>query len=135
MPTSILARSKPFPDPLRANQRVCKRCGIKYGVNESRTASPHCRDCRDLLKPVPPCGTPEAYYRHIRHGEPRDEACRAWRAAKTAADRKARQENTTDCGTYPGYKRHKRHGTKVCEPCEEARRAYDNNYYQRKKTA
>lgn len=120
----------------RAGNPLCPACTAvetanrrKYGDKRRTTKTGH-------TSPTPsPCGTPEAYARHQRLNEPIDDTCRAWRAATTAAANKARRDNTKDCGTLKGYRRHKRHGTEVCEPCRAAVRAYDNNYYQRKKTA
>lgn len=40
-------------------------------------------------KPIPPCGTEQAYQRHIRLGEPKDQACKD---ANTEASRRRRAE-------------------------------------------
>lgn len=47
MKVMIRARSRPYQPDLRADQRVCTRCGITYTYNTSRdTHLTECRDCR-----------------------------------------------------------------------------------------
>ena len=38
-------------------------------------------------RPPAPCGTDAAYHRHVRNGEPKDDACRAAHAAAKRAER------------------------------------------------
>lgn len=41
--------SLPYRPQLRACDRICQRCGIKYRVNPQRgTVHAECRDCRDV---------------------------------------------------------------------------------------
>ena len=39
------------------------------------------------VRPLAPCGTEAAYDRHIRNGEPKDDACKAAHAATIRAER------------------------------------------------
>lgn len=84
------------------------------------------------LRPEPvervlrPCGTPSAYARHRRAGEPIDEACRLAEQARTA-DRKRRQKlgqtkpkELAPCGTSAAYNRHLRRGETVDDACRQA---------------
>lgn len=66
---------------------------LQYGIRGGKTAPQ-----RELLlkrtrgtKPLAPCGTPSAYTRHVRRGEPIDDACRAAHTAQRAADTAARR--------------------------------------------
>lgn len=62
------------------------RCGIRNWMAITGTeANVTCKRCLDLLNgtyhvgtrriDVKPCGTPAAYRRHLRRGEPADETC------------------------------------------------------------
>lgn len=88
MPTgTIRARSTPYRDPIRTNERICKRCGILFTANHGRRDLhiTHCRDCRDIDANY--CGTPNGYSHHYKRGEP---ACDQCRAARNRRDRKRR---------------------------------------------
>lgn len=76
-------------------------------------------------RPVPECGTTAAYERHIRNGEPIDDACRA---AHTEYRRKQRgqQARPTGCGTRSGYRAHRARGEEACQPCRQANTDADN---------
>lgn len=41
-------------------------------------------------RPLAPCGTEAAYHRHVRNGEPKDDACRMAHAAAKRAERNGR---------------------------------------------
>jgi hypothetical protein len=90
-----------------------------------------------------PCGTPAAYQRHRKNGEPLDDACReAWRlksaayraanletarAADRESKRRRRREEAREpmpCGTNAARQRHVDRGEPVDEACAEAGRAY-----------
>lgn len=69
-----------------------------------------------------PCGTAAAYRRHLRKGEPIDEAC--------AADNRRRYHESIartqpQCGTRRGYQKHRRDGETACGPCKAANAAAD----------
>lgn len=56
-------------------------------------------------QPAPPCGTPRAYSRHVRYGEPIDEACRAAHRAYDAGYRERRRAQGGEaepCGACGG---------------------------------
>jgi hypothetical protein len=84
-----------------------------------------------------PCGTPSAYARHKRLGEPVDLACRL---ANSAAC-KARRDKTrkparplTPCGTRSAYVRHRRRGEPIDDVCRLAHNAR-NRAWKAKKAA
>jgi hypothetical protein len=73
-----------------------------------------------------PCGTPSAYARHKRLGEPVDLACRI---ANAAACKKRRDNNPkkppyvheySPCGTRAAYVRHRRKGEPIDDTCRLA---------------
>lgn len=70
-----------------------------------------------------PCGTPAAYRRHLRKGEPIDVTCAADNRRRHAA-RAARQQ-PPQCGTRRGYQKHRRDGEPACEACKAANAAAD----------
>lgn len=78
---------------------------------------------------IAPCGTQSAYTRHIRHGEPIDDACRA---ANTETKR-AKGTPTPDRrqpiehGTLKGYKQHRYRDETACAKCLAANREYTRN--------
>jgi len=45
MAATILARATPYRPSLRANERVCTRCGIVFRTHAARPLT-ECRDCR-----------------------------------------------------------------------------------------
>lgn len=74
------------------------------------------------VKPVPPCGTPRAYWRHKRLKEPVDQPCiDAWRAY--LRDYRAGlipRRQLAPCGTDSGYSRHRSRKEPACRACLEA---------------
>ena len=76
-----------------------------------------------LLKP---CGTVAAYARHVRRGEPIDDACRdAARVYKQIRRTgSAEPRELQPCGTNAAYVRHLNHNEEPCAPCREAHRKY-----------
>jgi hypothetical protein len=90
-------------------------------------------------QPLAPCGTEAAHRRHVRNGEPIDQACRQ---AHNEAGRRRRQRRrqaliaaglATDrpparCGTPAGYKKHARENTEKCGPCLAAKAAETKHY-------
>lgn len=101
MPTAtIRARTKPYPDKLNANERLCARCGIKYRFRPDRENWTECRDCRDV---------------EGDHSRPE----RAYRTKGVF--------NPSKCGSTKGYSQHKSYGVPVCRPCQEAARIYERD--------
>ncbi|MFI0768580.1 hypothetical protein ACH4TQ_27390 [Streptomyces sp. NPDC021218] len=83
-------------------------------------------------RPLAPCGTVSAYQRHVRKGEPIDDACRT---ANTEAKRKQTGvgkalEAITNHGTTGGYKRHLYRGEKACADCLRAEREYSQRTHE-----
>jgi hypothetical protein len=82
-------------------------------------------------RPRAECGTASAYDRHVKYGEPIDEACRAAHTA-SIAERRARTKQApkkrepAKCGTRGGYQRHLREKTEICAPCRQANTDADN---------
>lgn len=77
-------------------------------------------------KPLSPCGTPAAYDRHIRRGEPVDDACREAHNADNRAKReRTRAKGPVVCGTRRGYQKHRRNGEEACDACRYANTAAD----------
>jgi hypothetical protein len=76
-----------------------------------------------------PCGTPSAYYRHVRKGEPIDDACRRanteFKRIKPTPVPERRQP--IDHGTLKGYKQHRYRDEQACAACLEASREYGRN--------
>lgn len=86
---------------LRAAEQLCEGCpvtaecaqhaeqlGIDYGIWGA-----HSRQKTEQRGARSNCGTEKAYYRHIEHGEPVDEACQA--AAQRAWERRRNHRNRT----------------------------------------
>ena len=78
---------------------------------------------------IAPCGTQSAYTRHVKKGEPIDDACRR---ANTEAKRAKgtptpSRRQPIDHGTLKGYKQHLYRGEKACAECLEANRLYVAN--------
>jgi hypothetical protein len=100
-------------------------------------------------QPLAPCGTEAAHRRHVRNGEPIDQACRQ---ARNEAGRRRRQRRReakiaaglatsrppARCGTPAGYKKHARENTEKCGPCLAAKAAETKHYadiYRARRTA
>ena len=78
-------------------------------------------------RPAAPCGTPAAYQRHLRHGEPVDDACRRanTEAKRTpAATAMPERRKPIAHGTLAGYKQHRYRGEQPCADCLTAHRGY-----------
>lgn len=65
------------------------------------------------------CGSYGAYRRHLRHGEPIDEACKE-AAREQWRNRQGRVRYLAPCGTYTAKRRHVRNGEPPCEKCATA---------------
>ena len=68
----------------------------------------------DAVNGIPPCGTYPAYTRHLRRGEPTDEACRQANVRRQAA-----RQSTNFTHGYSGYQNYKCR----CETCRAANAA------------
>jgi len=115
------------------NERAESRAGIRGGLSPKQRAAlakkrrgpvPQQARRRTGGKPLSPCGTAGAYERHIRWGEPVDDACRAAHNARIrkvkAASRAKAKGRPVACGTRPGYQKHRRNGEKACDACRYA---------------
>ena len=78
---------------------------------------------------IAPCGTPSAYSRHVRRGEPIDDACRKANTAYKAAQ--ARRPIVAPDklqpiahGTLKGYQQHRYRRENACDACKAASAAY-----------
>jgi hypothetical protein len=82
-------------------------------------------------RPLADCGTESAYDRHVRRGEPIDDACRAAHTRASAERRERAKEapkkrEPAKCGTRPGYQRHRKNGEVACDACRQANTDADN---------
>lgn len=82
-------------------------------------------------RPLAPCGTPAAYTRHVKRGEPIDDACRQ---ANTEAKRvkgtpTPSKRKPIDHGTLAGGKQHRYRGEKPCTACARAEADYQRDRY------
>ena len=82
-------------------------------------------------RPLAPCGTPAAWQRHWRKGEPPCELC--------AEVHKPRPKRTgrvpsRPCGTYSAAVRHRRHGEEPCAACKAAEKEYTRQLYVKKRS-
>lgn len=89
-----------------------------------------------MPRELQPCGTPAAYRRHLRHGEP---PCKPCCAAQAELQRQQRGEptkrgryNVGGCGTNAGYHRHRKNGEKPCQPCTDASTAQRREWAARR---
>lgn len=75
---------------------------------------------------IAPCGTPSAYTRHVKKGEPIDDACRRANAEakRTKGTPTPGRRQPIAHGTLKGYKQHLYRGEKACADCLEANRLY-----------
>lgn len=71
-----------------------------------------------MTRQLHPCGTPGAYRRHKRHGEPVDAACREAEQLYRRGGKPRTTRETPEHGTTTMYSKH---GCK-CETCTEAHR-------------
>lgn len=78
---------------------------------------------------IAPCGTPSAYTRHVRRGEPIDDACRHanTEAKQTKGTPTPSRRQPIEHGTLKGYKQHRYRSEQACDACLEASRAYGRN--------
>jgi hypothetical protein len=75
---------------------------------------------------IAPCGTPSAYSRHVKKGEPIDDACRKanTEAKRTKGVPTPSRRQPIAHGTLKGYKQHRYRGETACAGCLEANRLY-----------
>lgn len=80
-------------------------------------------------QPIAPCGTQSAYTRHVKNGEPIDEACRQanTEAKRTKGTPSPGRRQPIAHGTLKGYKQHRYRGEAACADCLEASREYSSN--------
>lgn len=84
-----------------------------------------------MPRELQPCGTPAAYTRHRRRGEPVDDACAEARKAEKRtqyANGSVPRGPLQPCGTNAAYERHRWHGEPIDEGCREAHRAWMRRY-------
>ncbi|MCW2897805.1 MAG: hypothetical protein JWO67_70 [Streptosporangiaceae bacterium] len=80
-------------------------------------------------RPLAPCGTESAYNRHVRKGEPIDDACRR---ANTKAKAEQQRQPVQDSsrlkpiahGEPRGAKQHRYRGEELCDACHRAEAEY-----------
>lgn len=82
----------------------------------SRRKAAKRRPARELV----PCGTLTAHRRHLRRGEPIDEACREAKSSSYRVPRPPLPEERPECGTRSGYRWHVAHHEIPCQPCTQA---------------
>lgn len=107
------------------------RWGIRGGLTpaqrhaaDTSTRASHGKGGRQLA----PCGTPAAYDRHVRNGEPVDDPCRLAHNARNAqvrAEARHRRAISDGCGTTKAYYRHLLAGEDVDPACQAASDAYE----------
>lgn len=114
-----------------------KRHGVAGGLTPSQRYSEYNRrrtSAPGYVPPAPrkvgtrppaPCGTPSAYDRHTRNGEPIDDACREAHNAKRRQS-KSKARGPAECGTRRGYQKHRRDGEPACDACRQANTDADN---------
>ena len=80
-------------------------------------------------QPIAPCGTQSAYTRHVKKGEPIDDACRAanTEAKRTKGVPTPGRRQPIEHGTLKGYKQHRYRGEQACADCLAANREYGLN--------
>lgn len=101
------------------------RYGIRGGLTPVQrwAADPHTQAGKGKGgRRLAPCGTPAAYDRHVRNGEPVDDPCRLAHNARNVQVRaEARHRSAAaDHGTRSGYQKHLRAGTTPCDLCQQA---------------
>ncbi|GAA3155448.1 WhiB family transcriptional regulator [Streptomyces rectiviolaceus] len=123
--TSTLADEKRLTpsdrDGIRAGLDGRERYILQHGQPKPRQRKP--RTPRPAKpRTLAPCGTPAAYDRHMRRGEPIDDACRVARRVRYRPDRRtlATDPVRPDCGTRSGYQWHTAHHEVPCQPCTDA---------------
>ncbi|MFI2620430.1 WhiB family transcriptional regulator [Streptomyces sp. NPDC018584] len=105
-------------DGIRGGLNGRERYALQHGPDKPRRRKPRPAKPRALL----PCGTPAAYDRHVRRGEPIDQACREGRRARWRSPRQASVAVTErpECGTRSGHQWHTAHNEIPCQPCAAA---------------
>ncbi len=75
---------------------------------------------------IAPCGTQSAYTRHVKNGDPIDDACRRanTEAKRTKCAPTPSRRQPIDHGTLKGYQQHRYRGETACDECLEAHRLY-----------
>ncbi|MDL5205084.1 hypothetical protein [Streptomyces sp. ALI-76-A] len=78
---------------------------------------------------IAPCGTQSAYTRHVKNGEPIDDACRHANAEakRTKGTPTPSRRQPIEHGTLKGYKQHRYRDEQACDKCLEAHRLYGRN--------
>jgi hypothetical protein len=77
-----------------------------------------------------PCGTASAYTRHVKRGEPIDEACRQanTEAKRTKGTPTPARRKPIAHGTPRGAKQHRYRGEPLCDPCHRAEADYQREW-------
>lgn len=77
-------------------------------------------------KPLAPCGTQSAYTRHVKRGEPIDDACRQanTKAKRTKGTPTPSRRKPIAHGTLRGARQHRYRGEPLCQPCRDGENAY-----------
>lgn len=75
---------------------------------------------------IAPCGTQSAYTRHVKNGEPIDDACRQanTEAKRTKGTPTPSRRQPIEHGTLKGYRQHRYRDETACDKCLEAHRLY-----------
>jgi hypothetical protein len=91
-----------------------------------------------MNRSLAPCGTPAAYRRHLRGGEPTCTTCRAAHAAAIAGRERrplATVRQLKPCGSQAAYERHLRRREVACTPCCRAHAIEVARYATKRRTA
>lgn len=80
---------------------------------------------------IAPCGTQSAYTRHVKHGEPIDDACRQanTEAKRTKGTPTPSKRKPIAHGEPRGAKQHRYRGEKPCAACARAEADYQRERY------
>jgi hypothetical protein len=75
---------------------------------------------------IAPCGTQSAYTRHVKNGEPIDDACRQanTEAKRTKGTPTPSRRKPIAHGTLKGYRQHRYRDEQACAECLKAHRLY-----------
>ncbi|WP_086768150.1 hypothetical protein [Streptomyces bobili] len=78
---------------------------------------------------IAPCGTQSAYTRHVKRGEPIDDACRRANAEakRTKGTPTSSRRQPIEHGTLKGYQQHRYRSETACAECLDAHRLYKRN--------
>lgn len=86
---------------------------------------------------IAPCGTQSAYTRHVKRGEPIDDACRRanTEAKRTKGTPTPSRRQPIEHGTLKGYRQHNYRGETACAACLEAHRLYKRDHVRKSAAA